>query len=155
MMPTDVPGPHNSLSDTYGVSNPSPSPTPAFSTGGTIPGMLRMGNLNIHDRPRVPFTDPQSGERSIATVHSGSFNLPDEVADHYHLPHGTSVLLPSVFWNADHKGGYVEQDMHKVFQHFLQTGENLGFFKDNASADTYSKSLHEQQAQEFNPQGGP
>lgn len=127
-----------------GGSGSQPS---GFSTTGA-PGMLKSGNINIHDRPRVPNPDG-----SISTVRSGSFELPDEVATKYGLPKGSVVLLPTVLWNPDHKSGRIVTP-REAFQHFLKTGENLGFFSSNDQADSYSKSLHNEQDQEYNAQPG-
>jgi hypothetical protein len=79
--------------------------------------------------------------------------MPPELAQKYGLPPGAAVLLPTVLWNPDGKTGRIVTP-REAMQHFIQTGENLGFFKNNQDADTYSQSLHQQQAQEFNPQPG-
>jgi len=114
----------------------------------TAQGLLKPGNINIHHRPRV-----RNPDGSISTVRSASFDLPSELAKKYGLPPGSAVLLPTVLWNPDGTSGRIV-DPHEAFQHFVQTGENLGFFKNNQAADSYSQSLHQQQAQEFNPNPG-
>lgn len=92
-------------------------------------GQTAPGNIDLHKRPIV-----QNPDGSISTVRSISI--------------GTDrgeVLIPTVV------GGRVVSNDDAI-RHWRQTGENLGTFKDPASADAYAQSLHEAQAAEYGGQ---
>lgn len=94
-------------------------------------GMVRQGNIDLSRRPTV-----KNADGSISTVRSITVTLPD----------GKAVLIPTVI------GGRVVSN-EQAIQHFKQSGENLGVFKDEVSADQYANALHEQQAQAYLPKG--
>lgn len=94
-------------------------------------GMVRQGNIDLARRPVV-----KNADGSISTVRSITVTLPD----------GKAVLIPTVIGNR-----VVSNE--EAIQHFKQSGENLGVFKDEGSADQYANALHEQQAQAYLPKG--
>jgi len=94
-------------------------------------GMLKQGNVDLSKRPVV-----KNPDGTISTVRSITVTLPD----------GKAVLIPTVV------GGRVVSNQEAI-QHFKQTGEHLGIFKDETTADQYANALHEQQAQVYAPQG--
>jgi hypothetical protein len=94
-------------------------------------GMVRQGNIDLSRRPTV-----KNADGSISTVRSITVTLPD----------GKAVLIPTVIGNR-----VVSNE--EAIQHFKQSGENLGVFRDEVSADQYANSLHEQQAQAYLPKG--
>jgi hypothetical protein len=94
-------------------------------------GMLKQGNVDLSKRPVV-----KNPDGTISTVRSITVTLPD----------GKAVLIPTVV------GGRVVSNQEAI-QHFKQTGEHLGIFKDETAADQYANALHEQQAQAYAPQG--
>ena len=84
--------------------------------------MIRPGNINLHTRPVV-----RNPDGSVSTVRS--------------ITVGTGngfVLLPTVV------GGRVVSDWQAV-QHFLRSGQHLGFFNSERAADLYANALHNQQ----------
>lgn len=95
-------------------------------------GMLKQGNVDLSKRPVV-----KNPDGTISTVRSITVTLPD----------GKAVLIPTVV------GGRVVSNQEAI-QHFKQTGEHLGIFKDETAADQYANALHEQQAQIYAPKGG-
>lgn len=94
-------------------------------------GMVRQGNIDLSRRPTV-----KNADGSISTVRSITVTIPG----------GRAVLIPTVV------GGRVVSNQEAI-KHFQQTGENLGVFRDEASADQYANALHEQQAQAYLPKG--
>jgi len=87
------------------------------------PGMLEPGNVDILNRPRVRMQDG-----STATVRSISVGLD-----------GQTVVLPTV--SPDGKILSNEQ----AVELYQATGQHLGKFSDQASADTYAEALHKDQ----------
>lgn len=109
-------------------------------------GLVESGNLPIWNRPRV-----QNDDGTYSSEYSTSFE--DEK--------GHEVLVPTVvngkFLTPDGKkppeGSKEEQAMFKqAWQHYLQTGENLGKFDNYQDADAYSIKLHERGSRRFNLQ---
>lgn len=98
----------------------------ADTLAGPQPGMVQPGNIDLHNRPIAHNLDG-----SISTVRSITVTT-DQGA----------VLIPTVI------GGKVVSNKAAV-QHWRQTGENLGTFTDERSADAYSVRLHNQQAAEY------
>lgn len=88
-----------------------------------IAGLVTPGNIDLTKRPRV-----QNGDGSVSTVRSISIE-----------EDGKTILIPTVV------GKKVVSD-DEAIAHFKKTSENLGTFKDEASADSYAKRLHSAQA---------
>lgn len=102
----------------------------------TIPGMIKPGNLNLNGRPIV-----HNADGTVSSEYSVSFQ--DE--------HGHEVLVPTVvngrFLTPDgtkpREGSPEEKAMfQKAWQHYEQTGENLGVFDTPAHADSYAQKVH-------------
>ena len=96
--------------------------TKQFALGGKNLGLIAKGNIDLLSRPEV--TNPAGG---TSTVFSTSFGTDKGI-----------VLLSRVF------DGKV-QTAKAAWQHYLKTGENLGTFISQKSADSYAKRLHMQQ----------
>jgi hypothetical protein len=126
-----------------GAATPAPASSPA--QGGksqfmAIPnpkGLREPGNIPIWDRPTV-----QNADGTHSSEYSTSFR--DEKT-------GNEVLVPTVvngkFLTPDGKkpreGSSEEKAMfQKAWQHYLQTGENLGKFDNPHDADSYANVLH-------------
>jgi hypothetical protein len=88
--------------------------------------LQRPGNIDLHNRPVV--TNPDG---SISTVRSISIGTPE----------GT-VLIPTVV------GGRVVSN-DEAIAHYRTTGQHLGIFPDDKSAEEYANRLHEEQAREY------
>lgn len=95
--------------------------------GNQAEGMIKQGNLDLNNRPVV-----HNEDGSISTVKSMSMEID-----------GKEILIPMV--SKDGKMMTDEQAMQKYFD----TGENLGVFKDAASATKYAESLHNDQATQY------
>ena len=89
-----------------------------------FPGMVNNGNIDVFNRPVV-----KNPDGSISTVRSMSIGT----------DRGT-VLIPTVV-----NGKVVTPE--EAINHFKKTKENLGVFKDDASANTFAELLHQQQEQ--------
>ena len=89
-----------------------------------VPGMVKSGNIDISDRPRV-----KNSDGSISTVRSMSTNID-----------GREVLIPTVS-----DDGRVMSDSEAIAQ-YKKTGKMLGVFDSIESADAYAQALHDQQA---------
>lgn len=92
-------------------------------------GLTHRGNIDLNARPIA-----HNSDGSISTVRSLTFTNPD----------GSAVLLPSVV------GPHVVSN-EDAWQHYMQTGENLGSFRDEGSADAYAQLLHLQQDRLYGP----
>ena len=99
-------------------------------------GLQEPGNLSIWSRPTV-----QNSNGSHSSEYSTSFQ--DE--------NGKEVLVPSVVGGKfltptgekPPEGSPEEKEMFKrAWQHYGQTGENLGKFDTPENADVYSEQLH-------------
>lgn len=86
-----------------------------------------QGNLDLNNRPVV-----KNPDGSISTVRSISVDG----------DRGRSILLPTVI------GNRIVSNPDAI-QHFQQTGENLGTFKNELLANAYAQFLHSQQAREY------
>jgi len=105
--------------------NTDPQETPR------APGMVRPGNINLADRPRVQLPDG-----SIATVRSISIGTDQG-----------EVLIPTVS-----DDGRLLTDEQAIEQ-YRRTGKHLGVFRDAQSADRYAQQLHEDQARLYSSEG--
>jgi hypothetical protein len=99
-------------------------------------GLVEPGNLPIWTRPTV-----QNADGSHSSEYSVSYT--DDK--------GREVLVPTVvngkFLTANGQkppeGSLEEKAMfQRAWQHYLQTGENLGKFDNPNDADTYANALH-------------
>lgn len=91
-------------------------------------GLVRPGNINLHNRPVVHNPDGTiSTVRSITITHGGR-----------------AILLPTVV------GGKVVSPQEAI-DHWRRTHEHLGIFSDEASANSYAEALHKAQAKEYGP----
>lgn len=102
----------------------------------TVPGMIRPGNLNLNGRPII-----RNADGTISSEYSVSFANSE----------GHEVLVPTVvngrFLTPDGKkpreGSPEEKAMfRKAWQHYEQTGENLGVFDNAQHADAYAQRVH-------------
>lgn len=107
-------------------------------------GLVEPGNIPIDNRPTV-----KNADGSHSTEYSVSFNQD-----------GKEVLVPTVvggkFLTPDGKkpkeGSPEEKAMFKAaWQHYLDTGENLGKFDSPANADAYAEQLHNRGAISHQP----
>lgn len=98
---------------------------PMYTISDSFPGMIKAGNIDIAHRPTLKLPDGD-----IATVRSINVDIDDN---------GTQALIPTVGPNGE---DWTDQ---QAIEHYQKTGENLGIFKDRASAENYAEKLHEQQ----------
>lgn len=98
---------------------------PMYTISDSFPGMIKAGNIDIAHRPTLKLPDGD-----IATVRSINVDIDDN---------GTQALIPTVGPNGEN---WTDQ---QAIEHYQKTGENLGIFKDRASAENYAEKLHEQQ----------
>ena len=98
---------------------------PMYTISDSFPGMIKAGNIDIAHRPTLKLPDGD-----IATVRSINVDIDDN---------GTQALIPTV---GPHGEDWTDQ---QAIEHYQKTGENLGIFKDRASAENYAEKLHEQQ----------
>lgn len=98
---------------------------PMYTISDSFPGMIKAGNIDIAHRPTLKLPDGD-----IATVRSINVDIDDN---------GTQALIPTVGPNGE---DWTDQ---QAIEHYKKTGENLGIFKDRASAENYAEKLHEQQ----------
>ena len=96
---------------------------------GKPQGLLTPGNLDLNQRPTV-----RNPDGSISTVRT--ISVTDDKGA-YLLP---TVIGDKVVSNED------------AIAHWKQTGEHLGYFDTEDSANAYAQALHEAQAQQYGPQ---
>ena len=96
-------------------------------------GLLKPGTLDLNARPTVP--NPEGGPQGYSTVRS--ISVTDD--------QGRAYLLPTVI-----DGKLVSNE--DAIAHWKQTGEHLGYFDTEDSANAYAQALHEAQAQQYGPQ---
>lgn len=89
-------------------------------------GVVRPGNIDIHNRPVV-----HNPDGSISTVRSITVGFDDGV---YVLP---TVVDDRIVTNDE------------AIQHFRKTGQHLGVFRTKKEAEEYSQALHKQQEREY------
>lgn len=98
-------------------------------------GMTGAGNIDLANRPVV-----KNKDGSISTVRS--ITITDGNGAH---------LIPTVMKADGKKPARVVSD-REATRHYLQTGETLGDFQDEDTANAYAESLHEDQAKQYLPQ---
>lgn len=98
-------------------------------------GLVKPGNLDLLHRKIAKVGNAIATVRSITV----GFNRDGK---------NVFTLLPTII---DGKAltGTVDQIAAKAIAHFKRTGENLGTFASEATADAYAKRLHDQQANFF------
>ena len=89
-----------------------------------LAGLVVRGNIDLAHRPIV-----RNPDGSISTVRSATFT------DN----RGRAILLPTVV------GNRVVPDQ-QAWRHYLRTGQHLGIFRNERSADAYARRLHAAQA---------
>lgn len=99
-----------------------------YMEGGYIPGMTQLGNIDLHNRPKV-----QNSDGTYSTVRS--ITIGGEKGE-------PATVIPTVVGKK-----VVSNDA--AIQHYRQTGEHLGQFDTIGNANTYAQSLHEDQAKEY------
>lgn len=110
------------------------APQLSADAGGSTPGLIAQGNIDLGKRPVV-----HNADGSISTVRSMSFN------------DGTGeVLIPTVA--AD--GSRILSDREAI-QQYRTTGQFLGKFDTPENATAYAERLHEQQAKAYLPPQRP
>lgn len=121
------------LTDALHITKPTPTPTMVIPNPK---GLVEAGNLPIWDRPAV-----QNMDGTYSSEYSTSFQDKN----------GHEVLVPTIvdgkFLTPDGKkppeGSDAEKQMfQKAWQHYEQTGQNLGKFASPEDADRYANRLH-------------
>lgn len=130
------------------VSTPqsTPSTVSQFMAVPNPKGMVESGNLPIQNRPVIQNDDGSRSTEFSISMHDNR--------------DGSEVLVPTVvngkFLTPDGKkppeGSTAEKTMFKAaWQHYKDTGENLGKFKTPSDANAYAKQLHERQDSRISP----
>jgi hypothetical protein len=93
-------------------------------------GMLKQGNIDLHNRPR--YVNPDG---SISTVRSAGVNIGDK-----------EMLLPTI-------GGTKENPqsltLDEAVELYLKTRQNLGEFYNPRMSNIYANELHQSQEKEY------
>lgn len=90
-------------------------------------GLIEPGNLDLNKRPVV-----KNPDGTISTVRSITVTGDD----------GSAWLLPTVIGDK-----VVSND--EAIAHWRKTGEHLGHFRNESSANLYAESLHKSQASKY------
>lgn len=118
-----------------GITNDMPMPAAAAAempANDQVPGMVEPGNIDLNNRPVV-----HNADGTISTVRSITVGFDDGF-----------YLIPTVV------NGEVVSD-EEAIDHYKQTGEHLGKFSDEASANAYAQQLHEDQAAQYGDEETP
>lgn len=91
------------------------------------PGMLRLGNIDLNHRPIV--RNPDGTISTVRAITVGPEN-------------GRYFLLPTVV-------GKKVVSNQAAIDHWRKTGQHLGVFASEASADHYANQLHNDQARQY------
>jgi hypothetical protein len=102
---------------------------PVYNVMEGYSGMIKPGNIDVANRPAVLFPNGVT-----STVRSINFDIDDK---------GTQVLVPSIGPNGE------DWTNKQAMEHYRQTGENLGYFKDPDAAEKYAIALHNQQDNQY------
>ncbi len=93
-------------------------------------GLLKKGNINLFQRPSVPTPGHPGMHSSVRSI-----TITDD--------QGHAYLIPTVVRTA--KGWRVVSNQ-KAIQTWRRTGQHLGYFANEAAANSYAGILHRQQA---------
>lgn len=104
------------------ANNGQPSPVNPSMLNPSFPGMLSPGNIDLNNRPKV-----QNADGSYSTVRTITADID-----------GKTVLLPTVV------DGKILSNKDAI-DYYRKTGQNLGVFKDQQSADQYDERMHSAQ----------
>lgn len=96
--------------------------------GKPVPGLLEKGNVDIANRPNI-----DNGDGTHSSVYSMSFDVD-----------GKEVLVPGVGDGKTYPARKLTKD--EALDQYKKTGQNLGTFKDEKSANAYADALHKDQA---------
>lgn len=106
--------------------------------GQPVPGMISQGNIDITKRPNIK--NPDGTHSSVFSMSFGTDK--------------GEVLVPGVGDGTTYPLRKLTQQ--EALDQYQKTGQNLGTFKDAASANAYAETLHEDQAKYGNaPTGSP
>lgn len=98
---------------------PAPHGQAPAASQQKAPGMLTPGNIDLNNRPVVKNPDGTSSTVSTMTIEED----------------GKTILLPTIV-----NGKRVSED--EAIKHYHDTGEQMGIFDSEKSADAYDRQLH-------------
>ena len=109
-----------------------------FYQNSSVPGMVRLGNIDLSNRPII-----RNPDGSSSTVFSMSFDVD-----------GKEVLVPGV---GDGKTYPLRKlSTQEALDQYKKTGKQLGVFNSPKEADSYAEKLHEDQEKtQKNPSATP
>lgn len=108
---------------TLATSSPDPLANVAPSTARSLYGVVERGNIDLAARTPI-----QNADGTISTIESITVTTPD----------GSVVLIPTILSDG------TRLTPQQAYLHYQDTGENLGIFISEASADAYARLLSEQ-----------
>lgn len=115
-------GPNNEIEEVSGSGS--------GGGGGKPKGLLKQGNIDIHDRPVI-----HNPNGSISTVYSMVAGFEEGGKERYYV-------IPRAI-----NGRIVSEQA--AIQHFRNSHEHLGEFDNEKNANNFSETLHEEQAKEY------